>query len=127
VIDQELSIRRLYLFTALFGFTGFVLYMMRLGVRPALGFLLGAAGSLGNLWLFNWLSRSIAPGERQQKPWTASLFVGRYLGLGLAGYATVKLLDVNPVPVLLGLLASTAAVLASSIFDLVRSFTGNKS
>jgi hypothetical protein len=127
VTDQGLSIRRLYLFTALFGVTGFVLYVARLGFRPAFGFLLGAAGSLGNLWLFNWLSGSIAPGERQQKPWTASLFFGRYLGLGLVGYATVKALDVNPVPVLLGLLASTAAVLASSLFELVRSFTGNKS
>ena len=126
MIDQELSVRRLYLLTVLFGFAGFVLYAARLGVRPAFGFLFGAAGSLGNLWLFNWLSRSIAPGERQQKPWTASLFVGRYLGLGLAGYATVKLLDVNPVPVLLGLLASTAAVLASSLFHLARGFTGNK-
>jgi hypothetical protein len=126
--DQDLSfsIQRFYVLTAVFAAVGFVACLARFGARPAFGFLLGAAGSFGNLWLFNWLSRSLAPGDRQRKPWTASLFVGRYLGLWLVGYATVKTLDVSPLPVLLGLLASTAAVLASSIVDLVRSLIGNK-
>jgi hypothetical protein len=112
--------------TAAFATIGFVSYFARFGSRAAFGFLLGAAGSFGNLWLFNWLSRSIAPGDQQRRPWTAGLFIGRYLGLGLVGYATVKGLDVSPLPVLLGLLASTAAVLASSVYDLIRSLFGNK-
>jgi hypothetical protein len=126
--DQELhrSLNRLYLLTAVFTAAGFVWYLTRSDVHDALGFLIGALGSFGNLWLFNWLSRSIAPGDRQRKPWTAGLFVGRYAGLWLVGYGTVKLLGVGPLPVLLGLLASTAAVLASSIVDVILSFAGGR-
>ena len=118
--------KRLYRLTALFGLIGFVWYFVLHGPREALGFLCGALGSFGNLWLFGWLARSISPGERQQKPWQSSLFIGRYLGLFLVGYATVNALDVKPLAVLLGLLASTAAALASSIFDLVQGLRGNQ-
>jgi len=128
VTDHELthSVRRLYALTAAFTLIGFVSYFSTHGARDAFAFLLGALGSFGNLWLFNWLSRSIAPGEHRRNPWHASLFVGRYLGLFLVGYATVKALDVSPLPVLFGLLASTGAVLASSIVDLVRSLLANR-
>ena len=119
--DSDSTIRRVYLFTLIFGSVGFILYSIRLGIRPGVGFLLGALGSLANLWLFNWLSSTIAPGDRHRKPWSASFFISRYLALGLVAYATVKVLDVSPVPVLLGLLASTAAVLLSSVLDLVQS------
>lgn len=128
--DLHISLRRLYLLTALFAGVGFVWYLARADLRAAFGFLLGAAGSFGNLWLFNWLSRTIAPEDgrpARQKPWAASLFVGRYAGLWLVGYGTVKLLGVGPLPVLMGLLASTAAVLASSVADVIRSFARNRS
>ncbi len=120
------SMQRLYWMTAAFGLAGFVWFSRLHGLKEGLGFLCGALGSFGNLWLFSWLSRSIAPGERQQKPWQPSLFIGRYLGLFLVGYATVKALDVTPLAVLLGLLASTAAALTSSVLDLVRSFRGSQ-
>jgi len=118
------DLRRLYALTALFTLLGFVSYFHAAGGREALGFLCGALGSFGNLWLFGWLARSIAPGERQQKPWQSSLFIGRYLGLFLVGYATVKALDVTPLAVLFGLLASTAAALTASILDLLRALRG---
>ena len=126
--DEELaqSLRRMYRLTALFGAVGFVWCFGARGPREAFGFLVGVLGSFGNLWVFNWLSRSIAPGERQKKPWEAGLFIGRYAGLFLVGYATVKALDVSPLAVLLGLLASTAAILASSIADLIRGLRGNR-
>ena len=119
--EERQSVHRLYLMTAAFTLCGAVFVWTKIGGRSAVGFLLGALGSFANLWLFHWLSRAIAPGDRQQKPWGAGLFIGRYLGLWLVGYTTVKALDVSPLPVLLGLLASTAAVLASSIAELVRS------
>ena len=114
--------RRLYILTGLFTLGGFLWYFAEHGGREALGFLIGALGSFGNLWLFNWLSASIAPGDRRRSPWQSSLFIGRYLGLFLVGYATVKGLDVSPLAVLLGLLASTAAALVSSIIELIRNF-----
>lgn len=120
------SIDRLYMLTAVFGLIGFVWFSKLHGLKEGVGFLCGAVGSFGNLWLFSWLSRSIAPGAHSQKPWQPSLFIGRYLGLFLVGYATVKALDVTPLAVLLGLLASTAAALTSSILDLVRSFRGSQ-
>ena len=132
MIDKGLraSLLRLYLLTAAFATIGFVWYLTHSDLRDSFGFLIGAVGSFGNLWLFNWLSRTIAPTEgrpARQKPWAASLFVGRYAGLWVVGYGTVKLLGVGPLPVLLGLLASTAAVLASSVVDVIRSLAGTRS
>lgn len=110
------------------GFTalGLVLYAMLRGPRVAAAFAVAAAASFVNLWFFNWLSGSIAPqperdlGESRKKRWPASLFIGRYAGLWLVGYATLKTLGVSAVPVLLGLLATTAALLVSSIIDAIR-------
>ena len=125
--DLARSLRRMYRLTAVFGGIGFVSYFWLRGAREAIGFMVGVVGSFANLWLFNWLSRTIEPGERQQKPWQASLFIGRYFGLFLIGYATVKALDVSPLAVVLGLLASTVAILASSILDLIRGLRGTRS
>jgi hypothetical protein len=118
----EQSMRRLYILTGLFTLGGGLWYLAEHGGREAAGFLIGALGSFGNLWLFNWLSASIAPGGQRRSPWQSGLFIGRYLGLFLVGYATVKALDVSPLAVLLGLLASTAAALVSSIIELIRNF-----
>jgi hypothetical protein len=90
------------------------------GVRSALGFALGAAGSLGNLWLWHWLSQVIGPGQGPKKTWQAGLFIGRYLVLLGGGYAIVKVLGVNPLAVVLGLLTSTAAVLALLMVEIAQ-------
>jgi hypothetical protein len=121
-----MTIRRLYWLTIAFGLIGFVSYFAVFGSIPAVAFLLGAAASLGNLWLFDWLSRAIAPGTTSRKPWQAGTFITRYLLFFAVGYVIVKGLGVNPLPVVLGLLASTAAVLMSSIFELVASLFGSR-
>jgi hypothetical protein len=119
--DAILSIRRLYWLTGSFGIFGFVSYFGLQGARPAVAFAAGALGSFGNLWLFERMTRAIAPGEGARKPWQASAFVSRYLVLFLLGYVIVKGLGVNPLPVILGLLASTAAILASTVVELFQS------
>lgn len=124
--DTDWSLRRLYWLTASFGLAGFVSYFWVLGPRSAFGFLLGAAGSFGNLWLFQRLARAIAPGDAPRQPWKAGAFVGRYLVLFTVGYVIVKALEVNALAVALGLLASTAAVLLSSIIEIVQSFSGSR-
>ncbi len=121
---REKSVRRLYWLTASFALAGFVSYFWVLGARSAFGFLLGALGSFGNLWLFEWLARSIAPGDAPRQPWKTGAFVARYLVLFTFAYVIVKGLGVNALAVVLGLLASTAAVLLSSIIELVQSFSG---
>ena len=120
------AVRRLYALTALFILIGFVWQFTVAGPRDALAFVAGGLGSFGNLWMFDWLSRSIAPGDRTQKPWQAGLFIGRYIVLIAFGYATVKALDVSALAVLLGLLASTAAAVVSSLFELIRNLTRHR-
>lgn len=120
-----MTVRRLYWLTIAFGLIGFVSYFAVLGPLPAVGFLLGALGSFGNLWLFDWLSRAIAPGTAR-KPWQAGTFITRYLLFFAVGYVIVKGLGVNPLPVVFGLLASTAAALVSSIFELLASLLGSR-
>lgn len=126
--DQDLSrsIRQLYWLTGLFGAAGFVWYFWLAGARPAFGFALGAVGSFGNLWLFDWLSRAIGSSETARKPWGAAAFIARYLILFLAGYSIVKTLGVSPLAVVLGLFASTAAVLTLSILEIFQSLLGSR-
>jgi hypothetical protein len=126
--DQDLnqSLRRLYWITALFGVMGFVSYFWLQGPRSAFGFLLGALSSFGNLYLFVWLSRAISPTTAPRRPWKAGAFVARYLILVTIGYVIVNALSVNALAVILGLFASTAAVLLSSTIEIVQGFTGSK-
>jgi len=118
------TVQRLYALSLAFGVIGFVLYWALVGFIPALAFLLGALGSFGNLWLFHWLAHAMEPGSTSRKPWQAGAFVGRYIILFALGYAIVKALDVNPLPVVFGLFASTAAVLFSSAVELVQGLFG---
>jgi hypothetical protein len=120
--DPSKPIQRLYLLTAAFGLLGAIFCLARFGTRESFAFLMGALASLGNLWVYDYMSRGIAPGTDPKKPWQASAFISRYLLLVAGGYALVKVLGVNPLTVILGLLASTAAVLASSILELIQSF-----
>jgi hypothetical protein len=126
-MTSSLSVRRLYRLTILFGVLGAAAFSWLQGSREGLAFALGALGSFGNLWLFHRLSVSIAPGEASRKPWQAGAFLGRYILLFAAGYVIVKGLGVNPLPVVLGLFASTAAVLTSSIVELLQNLWKNTS
>jgi hypothetical protein len=120
---RTVSIRQLYRFTILFGLAGTLVYFVLGGVRPAVAFALGAATSFANLWLFNRLAVGIEPGAASKKPWQAGAYVGRYLVFFFIGYVIVKALDVSPLPVVFGLFTSTAAVLLSSVIELLGSFS----
>lgn len=120
VSDSGPSIRRLYWCTVAFGMLGAACYLVKGDVRSALGFLLGAAGSVANLWFWNWLSHLIEPGRGPKKSWQAGLFIGRYVILLGGGYGIVKFLGVNPLAVVLGLLTSTAAVLALLVVEIAQ-------
>ena len=118
--------RRLYWLTAFFGAAGAVAIWRAWDLRSGAGFALGAAGSLANLWFFHWLARGIAPGERTRKPWQAGAFASRYLLLFTGGYAIVKALNAKPLAVILGLFASTAAVLLWSAAELWQGRLGTR-
>jgi hypothetical protein len=116
--EGEGSVRRMYFLTAMFGAAGFAAFWPMQGFKTALAFLLGAMVSAGNLFLFGYLSRAISPTPGESKPWEARAFISRYLLMLAGGYVIVKALGVNPLAVILGLLASTAAVVASVIIEL---------
>ena len=126
-IESRQSIRSLYLLTAIFGVAGALAYLALRGPLPAAGFAIGAGSSFGNLWLFDRLSHAIAPGDKPRKSWQAGTFVVRYLILFFIGYASIKALGVNPLAVILGLLASTAAVLTFALYELLRGLLGSRS
>ena len=120
------SLGQLYKLTIVFGLAGSIWILITGGWRSALAFLLGASISLGNLWLFDRLAKGLEPGPNTRKPWQASWFASRYLIFIAAGYVIVNALGVSPLPVVLGLFASTAAVLFSSLLELASSLIGRR-
>ncbi len=118
-MNETGSIATIYKLTGLFGLIGFIAYFWIDGVRSAAAFALGAGSSFGNLWLFDRLSRSIAPGVHNRKPWQAGAYVTRYVLLLGIGYTIVRALNVSPLAVILGLFASAAAVVTTIILELI--------
>jgi hypothetical protein len=114
-------VRRIYVLTVFFAVAGCAAFWLTQGWKSGLGFLLGGLVSMGNLYLFGYVSRAISPRPGESKPWEARAFISRYLLLFAGGYAIVKVLGVNPLPVVVGLLASTAGVITSLIIELFES------
>jgi len=128
--EADHIVRRTYWLALGFGILGVVAYSTLQGWRPAVAFALGALGSVGNLWLFEKLTHTIEPsnpGDPPKNPWQAGIFILRYFILLTVGYAIVRVLSVNALAVILGLLASTAAVLSSTILELLQSFFVSRS
>jgi hypothetical protein len=120
--EAEASLRRLYVLTAIIGMCGALLCGWWRGFGAVLAFALGAAASMGNVWVFERLARSFAPGDpHARKPWPAGTYIIRYILLLGIGYATVKFLGADPFALILGLLCSAVAVLVSLIFELAQS------
>lgn len=112
-------LRRLCWLTATVGAAGFLAIWPFFGVRTAVAFVLGAAASVGNVFLFGFVSRAISPSPGEAKPWQARAFVTRYILLFAAGYIIVKGLGVNPLAVILGLLSSAVAAILIIVFELI--------
>jgi len=128
--EAALYVRRIYWLNLGFGLLGFAVYFGLQGWRSAFGFALGALCSVGNLWLYEKLTRSIEPapaGEPPKKPWQAGVFFLRYVVMILVAYAIVKALDVSALAVILGLLTSTAAVVASTVIELFENYFVSRS
>lgn len=107
-------IRVLTIAVALAGALGILLKM---GIKPAWGFLLGAALSFAN---FLGISRTaFVVGGSRPGAVAALLIALRYVLLGAALYAIVKLLGFAPVPVVCGLLAAFGAVILEVLYELI--------
>ncbi len=137
-IDYALATRRLYRFTIVVGILGIPVAAWRGGLPSALGFSLGAAGAIVNLWLWQRVagklgsdgskalpvtptesSDQLAAAPPLQRGPSATALTLRVLALFACAYAIVRALNVNGLAVLCGLLASTLAALAEILYELV--------
>ncbi|MGH9618269.1 MAG: ATP synthase subunit I [Bryobacteraceae bacterium] len=118
--DLTRSLAWLYRLGSIYAAIGFVAYLYAADTREATGFLLGALSAIGNLWLFAWLTRAIDPGRLSRKPWATAVYAIRLLLLFVLAYVIVKLLGVSPLPVILGLLVSAAAVLTFLVTEVIQ-------
>jgi hypothetical protein len=115
----ELALRRIRILTIAVGLAGTLAVLVWQGIRPALGFLLGATLSMANLEGLSQLVYAIG-GSRRPGTVAAMLIALRYLLIGLALYVIVKILGFAPAVVLAGLLTAFGAVVLEVLYELVR-------
>ncbi len=110
----EISIPRIKRYALVLGVVGTVVALLLNGVKDASGFVVGASLAFVTIESWSRLAASLNPEATGSKPSvgaSGAFLALRYLIIGGALYATVKVLEVNPLAVLLGLFVSFAAVL----------------
>jgi hypothetical protein len=114
----ERALWRIRLFTVLVGLTGSMVLLVAQGVRPAAGFLAGAALSVLNFRGLSMLVNAIG-GTARPGAVAAVLIALRYVLIGLIIYVIVRFLGVTPAAVIWGLLAAFAAVILEILCELI--------
>ncbi|MEO5922409.1 MAG: hypothetical protein ABIR70_01135 [Bryobacteraceae bacterium] len=109
----QISIPRIKRYALILAVTGTVVAALLWGVKEAAGFAVGASLAFVSIESWSRLAASLNP-EASTRPSAAGssiLLVFRYVLIGAAMYATVKVLGVTPMAMLLGLFVAFAAVL----------------
>ena len=114
----KLAIRRIVRVSLVISAIGVLATLGLRGPRAAGGFLAGAAISAINLWGLVTIVNGLG-GSRIGAP--AILFFLRYLLIAGGVYVIVKLLNITPATVFVGLLVTTAAVVIEALYELVAS------
>ena len=103
-------------FTWIVGALGTVVTFLFSGARPAAGFALGAAISYANILSWLQIADSLN-GKRTRSVGASAIFMAlRYLVIGAAIYGTIRCLGTSPVAMIVGLLASFAAVMVEVLY-----------
>ena len=115
----DISLSRIKIFTIFIGLAGALATLLLRGSSDAMGFLLGAAISL--ISLRSWIRVSDGIGAGFKPPVAASaLFLAlRYVLIAALIYAIVRVLGITPLAMIVGLLASFAAVILELLYSLV--------
>ena len=116
---NERALHRIRILTIAVGIAGAGVLLIRQGVRPALGFLMGAVLSVINFEGLSGLAYAIG-GARRPGSTAAVLISLRYVLIGIALYVIVKILGFAPIPVISGLLAAFGAVILEVLYELPR-------
>jgi hypothetical protein len=113
------ALRRILWLTAGVGVVGSAGILISRGVRPAAGFLFGAALSLINCRLLYGLANALG-GSAGARPGISKVFLAlRYVILGTAAYVIVRVSGITPAAVVIGLLSAFAAVILEVLYELI--------
>ena len=121
-IVDVISEHRVLRLTLVLGSIGTIAVLMRLGVRDAVGFLVGTG--LSYLSFRSWVRLAATIGDSGKRPATGSaVFLAlRYVLIGVAIYAIIRGLGSTPGALIVGLLVSFAAL----VLELLWSAVGSK-
>jgi hypothetical protein len=115
----EGALRRIRVLTGVVAVGGAAVVLVRDGIRPASGFLLGSALSFLNFQAVSSLAHAMG-GSTRPGAVAAVLIALRYVLIGAALYVIISLLGYTPAAVLWGLLAAFGAVILEVLYELVR-------
>ena len=114
----ERALRRIRILTIAVGLAGTAGVLIARGVRPASGFLLGAALSVLNFQGLSSLAQVLG-GTKKPGILAGLLIALRYLVIAFALYVIVRILGFAAGPVLAGLLAAFGAAILEILYELV--------
>lgn len=119
----ERALRRIFRGAQLLTAAGTLAALALQGWRWGLGFAAGAAGSCVNFYWLHRLVEGITPGGQRPGKRLLVVLATRYLLLGLAGYAIVKVFGLSLAAILLGLFVPVAAIFVEIIYELTHART----
>lgn len=118
-IDYAQATRRLFWLTGLVGIVGSLVAFVQWGGPSGLGFAIGSAASLANLWIWYAITLRLT-GDTSRRSRTAPIFfAGKILFLFALGYVILRNLNVEPLAAILGLFSSVLAVIGEIVIELV--------
>ena len=115
----EISLERIKIFTIFIGLAGALVVLLWRGSADAMGFLLGAAMSLVTLRSWIRISDGIGTGLKPSVAASAVFLTLRYVVIAALIYAIVNVLGITPLAMIVGLLASFAAVILELLYQIV--------
>ena len=103
---------------AALGLIGFVWYG---GAPTGIGFVVGAAFSAINFWIFHRVVSKLGENPPSGKAGSGSAMLAglRYLVFGVAGYAILKSFEASILAALAGCFVAVAAVLLEAFYELI--------
>ena len=117
----EISLERVKVFTIFIGLAGAMVVLLWWGSMAAVGFLIGAGMSLVTLRSWIRISDGIGSGLKPSVAASAVFLTLRYVVIAALIYAIVNVLGITPLAMIVGLLASFAAVILELLYTQVTS------
>ncbi|HXE11184.1 MAG TPA: ATP synthase subunit I [Bryobacteraceae bacterium] len=118
-IDYAQATRRLFWLTGLVGFVGSLVALVMWGGPSGLGFAIGSAASLANLWMWYAITLRLSGDSGRRSNLGSVFFAGKFLALFALGYVILKTLNIEPLAAILGLFSSVLAVIGEIAIELV--------